>query len=427
MSHAQLIMLCILLVVLILVAAFFSLAETGLMAINRYRLRHKARMKKQSAILILRLLKRPDRLLGVILIGNCFSNIMASAIATLLAVHLLGDTGIIISTFLLTFVVLIFAEVAPKTLAALYPERISKAVAWPLFILLKLLYPIVWSINGVSNGLLRLFRINVTSHNTEQLSREELRSVVYETSGRLSRHYQNMLLSILDLNKVTVTDVMVPQHEIVGIDLDLEWSQVQQVICSSTHDWLPIYRDNVNQVIGMLHLRELMHIVLSNQAMNKDLILKLMREPYFVPEGTPLNTQLHNFQRHNKRTALVVDEYGEILGLLTLADILEEIVGEFASNVSNTTKIIQVQKDGSYLVDGSITLREFNRITEWNLPSQGQRTLNGLIVEYLESIPHAGTCVRINNYPIEIMQVQDNRVKVAHVFPRLLPEESEML
>jgi len=418
LSHSQVVIMSCMLALLILFSAFFSAAETGLMAINRYRLRHKARMKKRSAVMILKLLKRPDRLLGMILIGNSVANILASALATLLAVQFFGDAAVIFSTLLLTLIVLVFAEVAPKTLAVLYPERIAQMVVYPVTILLKFFYPLVWFINILANGLLRLFHIKVTSTGTEPLSREELRSIVYETSGRLSHQYQNMLLGILDLNKVTVNEVMVPHHEIVGIDLDLEWSAIQKVITQSPHDWIPLYRDNINEVIGMLHLRELMHTVLMRGEMNKEFLIKMAHEPYFVPEHTPLNTQLLNFQRQRKRTALVVDEYGEILGLLTLADILEEIVGEFAIGVDDGTKLILAQADGSYLVDGSVTLRELNRVTQWEFPTHGQRTLNGLIVEYLESIPRAGIGLIMNGFPIEILAVEDNLVKQARLFPR---------
>lgn len=419
MSHVQFSLLNVCLVLLILLTAFFSFAETGLMAINRYRLRHRARLKKKSAILILRLLKRPDRLLAVVLIGSCFANVLASSIATLLSIHYFGEKTALLAAVFLTFILLIFAEVAPKTLAALYPERISKWVVWPLFLLLKISYPLVWIINFITNNMLRLFGVHVAAHKAEPLSREELRSVVYETSGRLSRHYQNMLLGILDLNKVAVSDVMVPQHEIVGIDLEQEWEVIQLSLAKMTYDWVPMYREHINNVVGMLHVRELMLMLLKQQAMDKDVLIKLGHEPYFVPDSTPLNMQLLHFQRQNKRTALVVDEYGEIQGLLTLADILEEIVGEFATDSGHNTKIIQIQKDGSYLIDGAMSLREFHRVTQWDLPVRGQRTINGLILEYLESIPRAGTCIKINDYPIEIVHVQENRVKVARIFPQL--------
>lgn len=421
MSHTQILIFSVVLLFLILLAAFFSCAETALMAINRYRLRHKAHMKKRSAVLILQLLKRPDRLLGMILIGGNFANILASSLATLIAVHFWGERGVIISTAILTFVILIFAEVAPKTIAALYPENISRWVAWPVYFSLKIFYPFVWLINALSNGVLRLLRIRISGTVTEPLSREELRSIVYETAGRVSHQYQSMLLGILDLNKVVVEDVMIPRHQVIGIDLDDPWERIEQQIIKSQFNWVPVYRDDVNQVVGILRLRDVTHMMVANKTLNKEVLLKHLHEPYFVPEGTPLNVQLVNFQEKRKRLALVVDEYGEIQGLLTLEDILEEIVGEFTSNVAVTMKA-SLQADGSYIVDGAMTIREFNRVTKWKLPTGGPRTMNGLIVEHLEAIPHAGICVKIAEYPIEITQVQENRIKTARVFPRLIED-----
>lgn len=418
MSHSIIGLYSIVLIVLIILSAFFSCAETGLMAVNRYRLRHKARSKKRAALLVLTLLQRPDRLLGMLLIGNNFANIFASAIATLLAIHFFGEKGVIISTGLLTFLILIFAEVAPKTLASLYPERIATIIAWPVFILLKLFYPIVWLINVVANGLLLLFRIRVTGLVPEPISREELRSIVHETTGKMSSRYRNMLLGILDLNKVIVDDVMIPRHEITGIDLEQNWSFIQQQIAISQHDWMPVYRENINQIVGILHARELINIALTG-AFNRNKLQQILHEPYFVPVGTPLNVQLLQFQQKRKHIAFVVDEYGGIQGLLTLKDILEEIVGEFTSSVSGANKLIQAQADGSYLVEGAVTIRELNRTTHWQFPTRGPRTLSGLIIEYLEAIPRAGTSVRIANYPIEIVQVEENRVKTARVFPPL--------
>lgn len=424
MSHTQILIFSVVLLFLILLAAFFSCAETALMAINRYRLRHKAHMKKRSAVLILQLLKRPDRLLGMILIGGNFANILASSLATLIAVHFWGERGVIISTAILTFVILIFAEVAPKTIAALYPENISRWVAWPVYFSLKIFYPFVWLINALSNGVLRLLRIRISGTVTEPLSREELRSIVYETAGRVSHQYQSMLLGILDLNKVVVEDVMIPRHQVIGIDLDDPWERIEQQIIKSQFNWVPVYRDDVNQVVGILRLRDVTHMMVANKTLNKEVLLKHLHEPYFVPEGTPLNVQLVNFQEKRKRLALVVDEYGEIQGLLTLEDILEEIVGEFTSNVAVTMKA-SLQADGSYIVDGAMTIREFNRVTKWKLPTGGPRTMNGLIVEHLEAIPHAGICVKIAEYPIEITQVQENRIKTARVFPRLVEDSHD--
>lgn len=416
MKHFSIIAFSATLFFLIILSAFFSGAETGLMAINRYRLRHKARMGKKNAILTLKLLKRPDRVLGLLLMGNNVANIVASALATVLAVNLFGENGVVFSTIILTFIILIFAEVAPKTIAALYPDRVAQIAAYPITVLLKLFYPIVWLINSITNSMLWLVGIKVDIGKLEPLNREELRSVVMETSGRVSRPYQNMLLGILDLNKVTVDDVMVPPHEIHGIDLEEGWQVVQQRIATSQYDWVPVYRENINQVVGFLHLRDFIDKLVTGD-MNEEVLLQILQEPYFVPEGTPLNIQLINFQRLRKRIALVVDEYGEIHGLISLENILEEIVGEFTTTVASAHSVMEVQADGSYLVDGAITLRELNRVTKWHFPTRGPRTLNGLIIEYLEAMPQPGICVKINGYPIEVVHVKENRVKVARVFP----------
>lgn len=414
LSQSTLILYCVAIIVLLITSAFFSCAETALMAINRYRLRHAGAMKKRWAVLILKLLKRPDRLLGMILIGNNVANIFAAAFVTIVAIHLFGEKAVMLFSVLLALLVLIFAEVAPKTIAALYPEQISRMVAWPIFFLLKICYPLVWFINIISNGLLRLLRINISSHVVEPLNREELRSIVYEGTGKVLP-YQRMLLGILDLNKVTVDDVMIPRHKIIGIDFHDPWEHVLERIAKSRHDWLPIYKENINQVVGVLHVREVLSFALS-KTLNQETLIKLLHEPYFVPQGALLNMQLQNFQRQHQRMALVVDEYGEIQGLITLKDILEEIVGEFALNVSQNTKTVKVQADGSYLVEGAVTIRELNRVAQCHFPTDGPRTLNGLIVDYLETIPRTGVCVRIGNFAIEIMEVKDNRVKVAHLF-----------
>jgi Mg2+/Co2+ transporter CorB len=414
LSHSTLILYCIAIVALIVTSAFFSCAETGLMAINRYRLRHAGAMKKRWALLILKLLKRPDRLLGMLLIGNNISNIFSAALATIVAIHFFGEKSVMLVSVFLAFIVLILAEVVPKTIAALYPERVSRILAWPIFFLLKLFYPLVWFINVISNGLLRLMCINVSSQVVEPLNREELRSIVYEGTGKVLP-YQRMLLGILDLNKVTVDDVMIPRHKIVGIDLEQSWEHVVECIAKSKHDWLPIYKESINQISGVLHVREVINLALS-QTLQKETLLKLLHEPYFVPQGALLNMQLQNFQRQRQRMALVVDEYGEIQGLITLKDILEEIVGEFTLNVSKNKKMIVRQSNDSYLVEGAVSIRELNRVTQYHFPTDGSKTLNGLIVESLETIPRAGVCVRIGDYAVEIKEVKNNRVKMAHLF-----------
>ncbi len=418
MSHLQLVIFCILLVLLVVLSGFFSTAETALMTVNRYRLRHKARLHQGPAKLILKLLKRPDRLLGMILIGNCLANIVASVLATLLVHTYFGDPGVVVGTVVLTLVILIFAEVAPKTVAALYPERVSNFVAWPIYGMLIVFYPFVWFINVIANGVLRVFGIKVGHKHNETLSREELRSVVFDTAGRMSIEYQSMLLGILDLNQVTVDDVMIPEHEIFGIDINQPWEDTQKQLSRSPHDWVPIYRETINQVIGVLHLRELTHLLIKGHAINEEKLLHKLYQPYFVPAGTPLNIQLMNFQQERKRMALVVDEYGEIHGLITLEDILEEIVGEFTTNKISTNKI-ELQPDGSYLVDGAVTLRELNRVTTWQFPMVGPRTLSGLIIEELEAMPVTGIALLVAGHPIEVLEVKENRITIAKISSRL--------
>ena len=418
MSQFQIVLFGILLILLLLLAAFFSCAETGLMAANRYRLRHKARMHKRYAIRLLQLLKRPDRVLGVILIGNTFANMIASSIATLIAYHFFGDRGALLAAIALTFLVLIFAEITPKTLAAIYPDQVARWVSYPIHVILKLLYPIVWVANVITNSLLFLFRIRVKSNLTEALSREELRSVVYDATQKLSRQYQNMLLRILDLNKLTVDDVMLPRHEMMGVDIEQPWEKIIEQLSQLHQEWIPFYRENKNDIVGILYLCEVLHPLLTNQVVNKEVLQTYLQEPYFVPERTELSTQLNYFQKNAYKVAFVVDEYGEICGVLTLNDILEEIVGDLNFTLT-TTQRIQSQPDGSYLVDGSVTVREFNRMSDWDLPLDRAKTVNGLIIEYLEAMPHSGTTVLINQYPVEIVQVKTNRVKVAKIIPKL--------
>jgi Mg2+/Co2+ transporter CorB len=288
----------------------------------------------------------------------------------------------------------------------------------PIQIILTILYPIVWTANAIVNSMLKLFRINISGYSIEPLSREELRSIVYETAGKVTRQYQNMLLSILDLSKLTVDDAMIPRHEINGIDIEEGTQDILEKIKISNQDCMPVFRENVNQIVGNLFKRDILRRILTHEQLDHDTIRHLLHEPSFVPSGTPLNVQLTNFQQSNQKIAYIVDEYGEIQGMLTLNDILEEIVGDFTSTLKATKKIVE-EKNGSYIVDGTISVREFNRFTEFELPLRGPRTLNGLIVEHLESLPKEGLCILIVGYPIEIIKVKENRVLLAKVFPRL--------
>lgn len=410
--------LLILLVALILLSGFFSGSETGMMSLNRYRLRHLARKGLPNAKRVSRLLERPDRLLGVILIGNTFANVLASAIATVIAVHFFGDVGVLIATILLTLVILIFAETAPKTLAALYPEKVAYPFSLPLKILLKVFYPLVWVVNGFANALLRLFGIKVDKHKFEPLSLEELRTLVHEATGKIATNYQQMLLRILDLEQITVEDVMIPRNAIYGIDLEDNWDTILERLAKCGHAFVPLYRDNIDHVVGMLNTRKVLSSM-QQQALNKKILLSIAEDVYFVPEGAILNRQLLNFQNQRKSIGLVVDEYGDIQGLVTLQDVLEEIVGEFARDIDETTRYVRKQRDGSYLIDGRITIRDLNRATRWNLPLEGPKTLSGLIVENLESIPAAGVSLRIAGYPMEVVRVSGNTVRQVKILPDL--------
>ncbi len=387
-----------------------------MMALNRYRLRHLAKGEHRGAKRAAELLERPDRLIGLILIGNNFVNIVASMLAAFIAWRILGEPGLALAPFALTVIILVFAEVAPKTLAALHPERIAFPAAVVLRPLLKILYPVVAAINWIANGVLRLLRVSPADVDSHQLSTEELRTVVNEAGALISRKYQSMLVSILDLEKVTVDDIMVPRNEISGIDIDDEMDEIVELLIHSQHTKLPLYRGDIDDVLGVLHLRKVLE-PLEHGELSKESLLENASEPYFVPAGTPLNTQLRNFQRQRQRIGLVVDEYGDVDGLVTLEDLLEEIVGEFTTDPSAHSPDVHPQDDGTYLVDGGANVRELNRTMRWELPTHGPKTVNGLVLEYLESIPEPGTSLLIAGYPIEIVQVSGNAVKTARIKP----------
>ncbi len=385
------------------------------MAINRYRLRHLARKGNPAAERVSKLLDRPDRLLGVILIGNTFGNVFASAVATLLAVEYWPNFGVTATTLTLTLVILIFSEITPKILAALYPERTSFFVSLPLTFLLRALYPLVWFASGIANNLLRILRVN-KKNEFDVLSHDELRTVVYEAVGKSAGRYQAMLLGILDLGKATIEDIMIPRNEINGLDLDDDWENILAHLQRCEHTRIPIYHGKIDDVVGILHVRKVLHLFAENKLSKKTLI-ETADQAYFIPEGTPLNDQLFHFQQQKIRIGLVVDEYGDILGLATLEDILEEIVGQFTTNLSTPNEEILPQGDGSYLVDGSITIRELNKILNWNLPITGPKTLNGLILEYLQTIPSTPLCLKIEGYHLEITVIEGNFIKTVKILP----------
>ncbi|KKO48766.1 hypothetical protein VT06_09615 [Arsukibacterium sp. MJ3] len=407
--------LFIILGVLLFISAYFSGSETGMMSVNPYRLKHLTNQKNKGAIRVSRLLKRPDRLIGLILIGNNLVNIAASAIATIIGMRLYGDLGIAIATVILTLVVLIFAEVTPKTLAALHPERIAFPSSALLSPLLKIFYPLVWLINGITNGLLNLMGVSPEKHQGNSLSAEELRTVVHEAGALIPEQHQSMLVGVLDLENATVEDIMIPRNEIVGIDINDEWKDIERQLANFQYSRILLYRDNIDDAIGFAHPRELMRLLLKEQ-LTKASLLRATNEIYFIPEGTPLNVQLLKFQHAKDRSGLVVDEYGDIQGLVTLADILEEVVGEFTTDIAeDSNDDIIVQPDGSFLIDGSINLRDLNREMKMALPTDGPKTLNGLILEYLEEIPQGRLSVKLAGYPLEIVDVQDNMIKTVRL------------
>ncbi|REG81458.1 HlyC/CorC family transporter [Marinomonas pollencensis] len=400
------------LISLIFLSAFFSSSETGMLSLNKYRLKHLVKSKNRSAIKVSTLLERPDRLIGLILIGNNFVNILASAIATIIAVRIWGDAGVAIATAALTVIVLIFAEVTPKTLAAIHPEKIAFPAAWILAVLLKIFYPAVFFINMLSNGLLRLVGVNAAQRNHDTLDSEELRTVVNEASGLIPAAHQEMLISILDLEKVSVEDIMIPRNEVVGIDIEDSIEEIIEQICQSRHTRMPVYNGEINKVIGILHARHAA-VFLREQAPSKAALLKATVEPYFIPESTSLNTVLLNFQKDHQQMGIVVDEYGDVQGIAALEDVLEEIVGEFTPPTQEEEDEIQPLDDGSFKVDGSAHIRDINKTLEWHLPTDGPKTLNGLIIETLEFIPEHPISLQVDHYLIEIQEIEDKVVKYA--------------
>lgn len=409
------------LLALIVVSAFFSGSETSMMSLNRYRLRHLGRRKHKAAQRALHLLKRPDRLLGTILIGNTFANILASSLATVLATHLFGDWGIAIGTLILTLIILMFAEVMPKTIAAVYPEKFAFPVSLPLKWIHLTLYPIVILINGFTNSILRLLGLPVNKAQSDALSLEEIRSVVRASSNTLAKRYQNMLLGVLDLQHATIEDVMVPRHQILGINLQDDITMILALISSSPFSKLPLYEDNIDQIIGVLHLKNIARLLKQPTITHSDL-RKLAQKPYFIPENTILLKQLTQFQKNSEQMAFIVNEYGEIQGLATLEDLVEEIVGEFSSQEQpSVNQNTQKQADGSFIVDGLMTVRDVNRDLRIQLPTTGPKTLSGLITEHLETIPTERMSLLLAGHPIEILQVEDNAVKKAKIQPKIHP------
>lgn len=425
MEHVSTTTLIVTLVIMILVSAYFSGSETGMMTLNRYKLRHQAKNGNRAARRVEKLLRRPDRLISLVLIGNNLVNILASALATIVGMRLYGDAGVAIATGILTFAVLVFAEVLPKTIAALYPEKVafpSSVLLGPLQIVMM---PLVWLLNTITRLLMSMVGIRSDGAISGALNKDELRTLVYESRSLMSRRNQDMLLSVLDLEKVNVDDIMVPRNEIVGININDDWKSIVRQLTHSPHGRIVLYRDSLDDTISMLRVREAYRLMTEKKEFTKEVMLRAADEIYYVPQGTPLNVQLVKFQRNKKKVGLVVDEYGDIKGLVTIEDILEEIVGDFTTSMSPTlAEEVVPQNDGSVLIEGSANIRELNKAFNWLLPEDEARTVNGMILEAIQDIPLPDTTVTIGHYAIDILDVQENMIKQVRITPKESLKES---
>ena len=409
--------------ILLFLSAFFSSSETGMMALNRFRLKHLIKQKDKSAIRANKLLQRPDRLLGIILIGNNFVNILAAALTTILCLRLFGDSGVFIGSIILTMIVLIFAEVTPKTFAANYAEKVALPASIILKFLQKILYPLVWIVNFFSNSILKLFGVE-EKQSDDDLSPDELKSILENSGDLIPSRYQEMLLSVLEPAKISIDEVMIPKNEVIGIDLSKDINEIKSFLESSKKEFFPIFDQNLDDIKGIIDLYGINSFLSSNKH-DKDSLLDNSEEVYFALENTSLNIQLNNFQKDKKKVAIVLDEYGSVKGIIDIKDILEEIVGELADPHDEAKVDIKKQKDGSYLIDASISVREINKRLGWNLPLSGPKTLNGLILENTETIPEANISLEIENYLIETILIKDNMIKFTKVTELSPPDPDE--
>jgi Mg2+/Co2+ transporter CorB len=404
---------------LLLLSAFFAASETAIMSINRYRLKHKVAAGHRGAILVNKLLEQPDRLLGTILLFNNLVNGFAPVLATFIAVRLYADGSVpwlaTLATIAVTVVMLIFCEITPKTFGALHPDLIAYPAAYIYVFLLKISYPLVWIFTLCTNVILNLLRITPKAKSQTSLSPEELSTVVRESGSMIPKRHKKMLLNILSLEGATVEDIMIPRSEVVGIDLDAEWETIREQLNHLSHTRIPVYREKIDHIVGILHVKRVLRLFAEHE-FDKESLENSLVSPYFVPEGTTLAKQLLNFQKRKRRMALVVDEYGDLLGLVTLEDILEEIVGQFTTD-SSSSKDIFPQPDGSFLADASVHIRDLNRALNYSFPTDGPKTLNGVILEYLEMIPEPGTSLLLHGMPVEIIKTRNNAVKTVRLYP----------
>ena len=394
-----------------------------MMSLNRYRLKHLVKENDKGAIRADKLLKRPDRLLGVILIGNNFVNILAASLTTVLCLNLFGDSGVVIGSIVLTLIILVFAEITPKTFAALNSEKVALPASLILKYLQKILRPLVLFVNFFSNFFMRLLGTKETTIN-EDLSPEELKSVLENSGDLIPKKYQDMLISVLELDKVSVDEVMTQRSEVIGIDINLPIENILSNLQNNQKDFLPVYNESLDDLRGVIDLYGITSF-LSNEDKSIESLIESLDEAYFIPENTPLSTQLFNFQKNKKTVAVIIDEYGSVKGLVTIKDVLEEIVGELATDIDRETVEIMEQKDGSYLIDASIPLRELNKKLNWQLPINGAKTLNGLIIDQVETIPENNIKIEIDNYAIETVLIRNNMIKIARVLQ--IEQEDEEL
>lgn len=406
--------------ILLVISAFFSISEISMMSLNRYRLRHLVQQGHRGAKLAASLLAQTDKLLGVILLGNNLVNAMAAALVTIIAVRFFGNSQLAVSlaTLAVTFLILVFSEISPKVMGAAYPEQVAFPASYVLKPLIRLFYPVIWFVNLFVQTLLWLLRMSPKEAKEHKISMPELRTLVLEASGFIPKKHQSVLLNLFELEEITVDDVMTPRSQIEAIDLAAEPDSIWQQLTTSHHTQLPVYENELNNLIGILHTRKVLHQAQGEQ-ISIEALKQILREPYFIPAGTPLLTQLQNFQENQRKFGMVVDEYGELQGLVTMSDILEEIVGEFTTRSPLQATYFHAQEDGSWLIDGSSSLRDLNRKLGTKFPTDGPKTLNGLILEHFEDIPEAGTSFRIADHTLEIVQTQDRVVKVVRLCPPL--------
>lgn len=411
------VVLIFVLIALVFFSGFFSASEIGIMSLNRYRLRHLTKEGNKQAQRVSELLTRPARFLSVILIGNTFAHIIASSIATLLGQHLYGEWGVVCATSLLTLMILIFAEMMPKTLGAAYPQRIAFSASWMLKFFQSLFTPLIWFITGLTNKLLATVGISMDSMPKEALSKEELQTVLLEAGGLLPVEHKRMMLSLLDLEKATVEDIMIPKADLIGLNLEESWHTLLNQLKTAQHTRIPLYRGSIEHLAGVVHVRSVLHLAVE-ETLTLEHLLEVAEAPYYVPESTTLNVQILHFRKMKKRSAFVVDEYGELQGLVTMEDILEEIVGEFTTDVAALSKDILPLEGGVFLIDASTTVRDINRSLGWHLPLIGPKTLSGLIVEKLGYIPPPDCCLMIDHYAVEVLKVQDNLIRSVKMWLR---------